>query len=372
MEITSKPHKVIHLTTVHPWWDNRIYEKMVKHLAILGHQVIYIAQPNDITPRDKGGVTFLPLTNKSGLLGKVLRNIQALILCLKHPGYIIHFHDPEIIFIALLLRLTGRPIVYDVHEDNLLSIQHKDYMPSWMKALIRPVVFAMEFLAAKFFHLVLAEKIYLKRFPRGRLVLNYPHFYEEDQLPDFQRQNDGPIRCIYTGNISESRGALNHVNLLKFSDNLEVHLVGRCSNILREKLGSIAGKNAERLHIFATEDGIPFPKIREYYLKGGWDIGLAIFPYSPHYYEKELTKFFEYMYYGIPILSSNFPVWDNLVKINSVGFTVPEYVGKEDFDKVLNSINLVNRKHLNECAVNNYSWSTQLQNLIEIYDSIQI
>ncbi|MCE7896768.1 MAG: glycosyl transferase, partial [Gammaproteobacteria bacterium PRO8] len=52
---------------------------------------------------------------------------------------------------------------------------------------------------------------------------------------------------------------------------------------------------------------MPFSEITKAYLEGGWRWGLALFPDTPHYRDKELTKFFEYMSFRIPIICSDFP-----------------------------------------------------------------
>ena len=56
--------------------------------------------------------------------------------------------------------------------------------------------------------------------------------------------------------------------------------------------------------------------------QGGWLAGLAIFPPNPHYYEKELTKFFEYMGAGLPIVCSDFPAWRTLMAETGAGICV--------------------------------------------------
>ena len=48
--------------------------------------------------------------------------------------------------------------------------------------------------------------------------------------------------------------------------------------------------------------------------KETWTAGIAIFPFTEHYYEKELTKFFEYMVAGLPVVLSHFPTWRALVE----------------------------------------------------------
>ncbi len=367
----SKSLKIIHLTTVHPWWDNRIYEKMVKSLAEMGFKVTYIAQFSGQLPEMEAGIQFAPLARHSGLVGRIQRNIHALIICLRNPGYIVHFHDPEIILIGLILKLVGRKVVYDVHENNLLSIQYKDYLPPLLKMLLKSAVAGLECIARLTFNIVLAERVYLKRFQRGTTVLNYPVVHRDDS-PLLQKPTEATdmLRCIYTGNISTERGAFNHVKLLHIATNIEVWMVGKCSRELRLELVQSAGNEENRLHIVAPEEGIPFDDIKKFYLQGKWDIGLALFPYSPHYHEKELTKFFEYMYYGIPILASNFPVWEKLVFENNAGFVVSSAVNDAEIRECLPCFSKIEKQSMRRIVLKKYSWHQQVAKLVGMYNDI--
>jgi glycosyltransferase involved in cell wall biosynthesis len=67
---------------------------------------------------------------------------------------------------------------------------------------------------------------------------------------------------------------------------------------------------------------VPFKEITALYRGGGWLAGLALFPDTPHYREKELTKFFEYMAFGLPIVASDFPAWKALIEGHGVGLCV--------------------------------------------------
>src|SRR5690625_7556260 len=65
--------------------------------------------------------------------------------------------------------------------------------------------------------------------------------------------------------------------------------------------------------------------IEEMYLSKRWLAGIAIFPPTEHYKKKELTKFFEYMNAGLPIICSDFPVWKQFINKYECGITVDPY-----------------------------------------------
>ncbi|RYE38153.1 MAG: glycosyltransferase, partial [Hyphomicrobiales bacterium] len=107
-------------------------------------------------------------------------------------------------------------------------------------------------------------------------------------------------------------------------------------------------------------------------LKEPWTAGLSIFPYSEHYYEKELTKFFEYMAAGLPLIVSDFPNWRAIVESSECGFVVdPARLG-DAVDRI-NWLQANPATHLamgvngREAVETRYSWASQQQNLLEFY-----
>lgn len=87
-------------------------------------------------------------------------------------------------------------------------------------------------------------------------------------------------------------------------------------------MSQLAGENHSKLII----EGVGYYFSREIidcrYVENNRLAGLALFPQTPYYHRKELTKLFEYMKNGIPILCSNFPAWKELIDETGCGFTV--------------------------------------------------
>ena len=110
-------------------------------------------------------------------------------------------------------------------------------------------------------------------------------------------------------------------------------------------------------------------------LQEPWTAGLSIFPYSEHYYEKELTKFFEYMAAGLPLIVSDFPNWHAIVDGARCGLAI-------DPERLDIAADLIRRLHDNpaeriamgergRAAVESrYSWTSQRQNLLDFYGSL--
>jgi glycosyltransferase involved in cell wall biosynthesis len=318
-EKSSNREGVIHVTTVHPWWDNRIYEKMVSMLPSKGWKVSYVAQFPDGAPSVEG-INFVPIRTGGGFGNRVLRNVDAFRKCLGLKRQIVHFHDPEFLPFGILLRILGYQVVYDIHEDNLLGNRQKYHLPAIVRVGAAYGIATMELLASRLLTIVIAENVYSRRFPRGIRVLNYLKSGElvdangKEEIEPSKAIGSGVRSMIYTGTVSEDRGAFLHVELMRSLPSHELHVVGRCDDNLREQLILRAGEAIDRLHLKVSAVGIPYGEIEAYYRSRKWDWALAVFPFTRHYFEKELTKFFEYMFYRIPIVCSDFPVWRRLVE----------------------------------------------------------
>jgi glycosyltransferase involved in cell wall biosynthesis len=107
---------VCHVTTAHPARDARIFHKECKTLARGGYRVVLVAQHTARETSD--GVLIEPLPRATGKLQRI-RSLQprALLAAWRSRAVLYHFHDPELIPLALVVRLLWRKrVVYDMHE----------------------------------------------------------------------------------------------------------------------------------------------------------------------------------------------------------------------------------------------------------------
>jgi len=366
--------KIVHITTVHSPFDNRIFHKQAKTLLKAGYDVALIAPhtKNEIVD----GIKIIALRKpKNRFLRIFFSTLQALHLALKQRADIYHFHDPELIPVMLLLRtICQSPVIYDVHEDYQTSFLHKTYLPKAFRKLMSRTITSIEKIAQKAFTIVLAERYYVERFPEGITILNYPQLTtnaKKDILPSCPYKP----RVLYTGGVTELRGALIHAKLVHLIPNLHVYLIGQCSQRLATQLKEIAKPYQNRLHLEGINYHVPFERIKAYYSVGGWTAGLAIFPPSDHYYRKELTKFFEYMMEGIPVVASNFPVWRDLIEGNQCGLCVDPLNSKEILEAIKYLI--ANPKEAQKMGANGrravmerYNWEHEAKKLLQLYKEL--
>jgi len=360
---------LVHVTTVHSAEDNRIFRKIVLGLRNRGYKLHYIAgSSSNIDVSKYSDINFIKL--KSGGVSRRVCNMFIVLLeVLKLKRGIVHFHDPELIPVCILMRVFGWEVVYDVHEDNKLGMKQKSYIPKYLRKLLSVFVVLMEAAAKRLFSIVIAEKAYKNRFPDSVMVLNYP-VYDQDYRVN-SREDYETLNFIYTGTISEDRGALLFVNLLKALPSARLTVVGRCKKALHQQIIASTYEVADRIYLNVSENGVPYSDIEEYYNQGEWAYGIALFPKTEHYYEKELTKFFEYLQHGIPVICSNFPVWEELIQNDRAGLCVDI----DDLDRSLQLVSdqLTDAKLWKEMAHNalktsrEYTWQSQIDGLLILY-----
>jgi glycosyltransferase involved in cell wall biosynthesis len=119
------------LSSVHLALDNRVFYREARSLRDAGYVVNLIA----VHDREevKEGIHIIPLPPvrrwKRPFLWLMLFDMAR-----KTQADVFHFHDPELLLVSPVLRwLTGKPTIYDVHEVYADFVQVKDYIPTWLR-----------------------------------------------------------------------------------------------------------------------------------------------------------------------------------------------------------------------------------------------
>lgn len=368
------PHKVVHLTSHHNVFDNRIFFRECCSLAAAGYDVTLVAQHDRDETRD--GVRILGIPKYKSRLERVTRT--AWMVCrrgLSQKASLYHLHDPELIIWGLILRLYGHRVIFDVHEDFVQAVSSRSWIPERLQLATKIFCKLLVHITQLTMYIVIAERYYSRSFPHACRVLNYPRIEGLTRHRDVRQKPamSAVIRMIYTGSITPGRGAHVHVKLLNQIEDAELLLLGACEANLEKKLRAMAA-DGRRLLMDPASDWVSHEKILSAYMEY-WTVGLALFPDHPHYREKELTKLFEYMAFGLPIVCSDFPVWRALVHETGCGICVPP----TDIDAAAAAVNKIFSdpilyKRMGEAGrkavMARFNWRTQEENLLVFYSEI--
>jgi glycosyltransferase involved in cell wall biosynthesis len=309
--------RVVHLTAVHPADDVRIFAKECRSLAAAGYDVHLVAP----APADAviDGVRLHACGGRgSGRLKRMTATVLAVYRkAVQLDADVYHVHDPELMPVALLLRLRGGRVVYDSHEHLPQQILTKPWIPALVRRPLAMLADVVERNCSRFVSAVVTAEPYVRRRFDGRAptvvtVNNYPMLEEFPPL----RDASGRERAVcYAGSITELRGAREMVDAIARTD-AKLLLAGRFSPAgLERELRAARGWRQVEFLGHLSRDGLTRTLERS-------RAGLVVLHPIPNYVEANPTKMFEYMSAGIPVIASDFPAWTSIVDRHGCGLCV--------------------------------------------------
>lgn len=312
---------IAHVTTVHWRGDTRIRVKEVASLArSFDAPVALVVQDGkgpegpehgpriiDSGPRPQGRI--LRMTVGSWRMWKTLRGLRPTI---------VHFHDPELIFLGLVMKGSGARVIYDVHEDVPRQILTKDWIPRLLRPLVAGAVEVIETVTCRAFDAIVpaTPKIGERFPPRSTVVVqNFPirdELFTTSSVSYAQRRPS----VAYVGDISSARAAFEMVEamgLLPSDIPCTLELAGGFSPPdLQRELEARPGWGRVRYHGWAKR-----PEVAN--ILGQVRAGLVLLHPEPNYTEAYPNKMFEYMAAGLPVVASDFPLWREIVSGTGAG-----------------------------------------------------
>lgn len=170
--------KVVHLSSSHFAVDARILHKECRSLAKAGHDVTVVARHESDAVID--GVKIKALPNPSSKLQRWTMAVwRAYRESARLDPDVYHFHDPELIPVAVWLSLHGKRVIYDAHEELPNTFYYKYYLPGFVRKTLGWLAGGIEKFAVKrFAGVVAATPTIAKRFHSRNantvVVRNFP------------------------------------------------------------------------------------------------------------------------------------------------------------------------------------------------------
>jgi glycosyltransferase involved in cell wall biosynthesis len=367
-------NRVVHLTSVHYAFDTRIYHRECKSLALAGYDVTLIA------PRADGdlsidGVKMRAITPPRNRRERIIRTIWAVYwAAVKEDADLYHFHDPELLLIGVLLKLQGKKVIYDVHEDYRGIMGVKQWLPWGMHKPASIAARICETILSRACDRVIAATPVIARIFRPeqtRLVQNYPWLYElstPDSLPYDKRE----AIVAYVGWLDDTRGMREMARAVELAAReMPVKLV------LGGKVQDGASSNFEKDGPSELVEYLGFlsrPQVKK--LIASARIGIVTFLSSVNYDESQPTKLFEYMSGSLPVIASDFPVYRRIVESAKCGLLVDPRNPAAIADAILwlmrNPLEAAEMGRNGRRAVaEKYNWEREADSLLATYAELQ-
>lgn len=390
--MTEGKQIILLIISVHPWDDPRIFFK--EALSLRKKYAVEIHAPADFQIKEEKGIRIVGLPRYQRRYLRVLNWVRLFFRAWKSPACYIHFHDSELIPIAMILKFfTGKKVIYDIHENLPAGIMTKSWIPPLMRKTLARVMDWVEKKAVCYFNgILLAEFSYVERFrtlpANMETVVNYPpkNFgIGVSESPLLLRQNlcqmkdnHQQVKFIYAGVISKSRGIEEIIKsfalVQKQGFNFHLYLVGPwVSPELRREMEEMI-HNLNLTKQVTITGRISFQEVGCLYRQN--DVGLALLHPEENYLTYLATKIFEYMAVGIPVLASNFPLWKLLIIGHQCGLTA----NPTDIDEISKKIVLLIKNRCLRCRLgangwkvfnSHYNWDTQEKKLWEFYKRLE-
>jgi glycosyltransferase involved in cell wall biosynthesis len=309
------PIRICHLTSVHLPFDTRIFHKECLSLAKDGFDVFFVA-PHE---RDeiRAGVRIVGIGTRTHRLLRMTQTVYAVYrAALKVDACVYHFHDPELMTIALLLKLRGKLVVFDVHEDLPADILSKAWLRNnVIRRFVAALAVWLEKLAGFVFDAIVAATPDIgKRFPASKteVVRNFPMVTLVDKAPraEIPKSPAATVFVLAAGHVAGLtrdrciKELVSAIGLLEAER--ELWLIGNWeSDDFRAECSLLKG--FERCKCFGF---LPLQSVYGY-MKCA-DIGLSLVRPEKGYLRGIPTKAFEYMALSLPMIMSDFPLWRDL------------------------------------------------------------
>ncbi len=369
----KKTLKVCHVTSVHNRYDVRILYKECKSLAKYGFDVTLLVNDNlrdEFIDDVKIKSTYYKPKNRYERMVISQRRLKK--EAIKIDADIYHFHDPELLLLALHLKNKGKKIIFDFHEDVSQQILYKKWIPNSIKKTISEIYKFYEKNKVKEFDaLITVTPKFVERLqsinPNTYMITNYPI------LRDIYPRNDEFISntICFAGGITPQWNHHHIIKAIEDIDNINYLIAGSGSRKYLQCLMQLQGWQKAKYM-----GRIPHEEVKYIYNKSFAGITL-LSKQSQVGDEGTLgnTKIFEYMEAGLPVICSDNKIWGEIVNTYECGIAVdPENVDKirTAILTLLNSPKMVLEMGRNgRMAVEkNFNWQTQEKVLYSIYNSV--
>ena len=284
---------------------------------------------------------------------------------------LVHFHDPELIPLGMILKCFGHRVVYDVHEDLPRQALTKYWLPVFARKPVSWIVSGVEWLAARVLDAIIpaTPKIAERFLPwKTTSVQNFP-ILDELVKVEVMPYKERPAQFAYIGGLTRERGACEMVNSLNHIENVRLYLAGAFQPArLQSELEALPGWRHVVFHGWANRT-----QVAE--ILGNARAGLVILHPTPRYLDAYPTKMFEYMAVGLPVIVSDFLLWRSIVEDAECGLLVDPL----DPQATANAMQWIldhpaeaeaMGRRGREAVEKHYNWETEAEKLVALYKKL--
>ena len=363
--------KVCQVTCVHDRYDARIFYKIAKSLSDNGYDS-YILCMDSKGNEERNGVKFISVNYKpKNRINRILKSWKKMANeALKIDAEIYQLHDPELLPLGKFLTKKHKKVIFDSHEDGR-DIGIKKWIPTPFRRLVCKLYLSYEKKAIKrIAGCISVDKNIVDRLANHNKncvqITNYPF------LPKKYNHSINGYIC-YAGSPEsyaqyEFISALENVtakNKYYLITNLQDESIQRCKNL--KKWGDVVKSGY-----------VTFEELTDIYQNTCLGMSLAYPDIGTDNWNGVVgvTKLFEFLAFGIPVICSSFNLWKDIVSKYNCGI----YANPYDVNEISQKLNelLNDPEKLKELGHNariaaeqEFNWATQEKKLLDYYKTIE-
>lgn len=373
--------RVCHFSTVHHVEDSRVFHRecvsLAKHFEVT---LIAIGKHSGYV----NGVKVIAIEKPKSFLKRfTLTAFRVFKEAVYADAQVYHIHDAEMIPYGIVLSLSGKKVIYDIHENTYRDILLKTYLPLWYRKLASMAYKGLLKVSSNFLHFVVVawRKEYLKDFfvdPNTcHLVQN---FADPNQLRSYRvnnRSNLSGNHIFYLGMIRDlyyDIDPLFEAMYLLKQKGIEVHL----------HLAGYYGIGAKQSHDHLAF----FPEIasqvtfygklemqKAYEISKKCKVGICLKNQPDEALVSHERKLFEYISVGLPSIFCHSHIYRELNELGPIGVSV-DLKSSQEIAEALMSI-LRHSHKLDEISENclrlsdsKINWQFEFEKMLAIYHTI--
>ncbi|GKV66227.1 MULTISPECIES: glycosyltransferase family 4 protein [unclassified Sporosarcina] len=376
---------VLIISSLNSWDDIRIFKKEACSLSDK-YQITYICAGEKDEKKRENNIDIIILRKPKGIIDRLKHLYTILNVISMQKVDICHLHNPELLILVPIItkRNSSTKIIFDMHEDFEEAIKDKYWLPVSLRNVISKIysVYLNRLMKSQIDFTIVTTPLIRKKFnafKKIEVIENFaPLIYQapgKEIVPQSIQgcidSNKDSMKIVFTGLINRQRGILEVIEAVKRTDNTVFIMIGLYSQEFLKELRQIikSDRLENKIYIFESiEYDQMVASMRQ------MDIGiLPYLPYGNHVVTRP-NKLFEYMMASLPIISSNFPLYEEVIS-QGIGLSVNPNDIKDiqDAIEVLSESPEIRNKMGIEgynLYLEKYNWSIEEKKLFKIYEDM--
>ena len=371
--------KVCHMTSSHNPKDQRIFHKQCVSLAKAGYDV-YLVERGESEELNGVHIVGTGEENKGRFYRLLKRPKHVYKLAKALDADIYQIHDMELLPFALKLKRKGKKVIFDSHEDFVTGFSDSDALPLpkfVMKLLGRIYSWYENYVCRRLDAVISVTPHICDRFykvnPNTVMITNYPMLDTgawKETMPYHPESN----YVAFAGQITEAYSVPFVAKALQNLDGVEFHLCGRYRSEAEVELVKAQDKKG----IVKYLGVLPYNEVPGFFNSARASV---VIPACSSYTAGKLgtigsNKLFEAMLCGIPVICTDFTLWQEIIDKYRCGICVDP----ENEEQLCEAVRYIFEhpaeaeqmgKHGRKAVLEQYKWNTQKEILINLYNNLQ-